>query len=620
MSSSINQSTANGSFTHDDGSVPHPTNHLVTALLTDVYQVTMTYAHWKNNRHNHPATFELFFRKNPFGGEYTIFAGLDECIKYITHFSFSAHDITYLKSIPSLQHCDDAFFDWLGQLNTKQNAGGPVRIYAIKDGTVAFPRVPLIVVEAPLALGQLLETTLLTLVNYPSLLATNAARMVRAAQSKQRWIDDAISDDGNDKATISGQEESTRQRRRMRSSSTGSIKKQKIEILPAQCFKTPICIEFGLRRAQGPDGGFSASKYAYLGGFAGTSNLQAGKLCHLKVYGTHAHAFIQTYSSLEDASHLQVKNVKENDGSMVDMLPKVLEYRKKLTEKVDHAYSTTNDGELAAFLAYAVAFPNSFLCLIDTYDTIKSGLLNYVMVAMVLDDCGYKPLGIRLDSGDLAYLSMECGKVFASFADERPFFDDLDIVASNDINEAVLHAINKEDHAITTYGIGTNLVTCQAQPALGCVYKLVEVSGKPRMKLSQEITKVLIPGKKKPYRLYGKDGRPLLDVLLSHDEPEPQAGHRILCRHPFDERKRAAVTPSSVEPLHVLIFENGKVIPHANRTFDEARKAVLDELERIRPDILRFVNPTPYKVSVSPELFSFLHDLWQSEVPVAELS
>jgi nicotinate phosphoribosyltransferase len=258
---------------------------------------------------------------------------------------------------------------------------------------------------------------------------------------------------------------------------------------------------------------------------------------------------------------------------------------------------------------------------VDTYDTLRSGLLNFCLVALALNSLGYTPTGIRLDSGDLAYLSMECAKLWAHHAQKHDFFHKLSIVASNDINEAVLHALNKQDHAITHYGIGTNLVTCQAQPALGCVYKLVEINGSPRMKLSQDIAKVLIPGRKKAYRLFSHTlDEPMLDIMLSHDEAPPKAGEKILCRHPFIEHKRAAATPSRVEPLHSLVFDLGRVVvADANRTNEEARTAIQDQLQRIRPDILRYINPTPYKVSVSDSLFHYLHKMWQSETPVEEL-
>jgi len=560
-----------------------PTNTLVTPLLTDLYQITMTYAHWKNNRHEDSSIFELFFRKNPFGGEFTIFAGLDECLKHLASYKFSESDIAYLKTVPALQHCESAFFDWLLNMNTSQ-----VTVRAIPEGSVVFPRVPLMIIEGPLAICQLLETTLLTLVNYPSLLTTNAARMVIAAAPPL-----SLRGAGRDGVTTPPEH-------------------------PAQCFRRPVCIEFGLRRAQGPDGGFSASKYSAIGGFVATSNVQAGKLCGLNIAGTHAHSFVQAYSGFHEVADNSV--VDKNTGQAVKLLPLVVKYRDQLAKEHHHHYATTNEGELSAFIAYATAFPDTFLCLIDTYETLESGLLNFILVALVLDDLGYKPMGIRLDSGDLAYLSMECAKTFQTFCTERPFFSELSIVASNDINEEILHALNKQDHAITTYGIGTNLVTCQAQPALGCVYKLVEISGKPRMKLSQDINKVLIPGRKKAYRLSGKDGRFILDVMVAHHEKPPAPGERILCRHPFISRKRAAVTPTKVEQLDVLVFDHGKIVPGANRSFSEAKEAVVQQMKTVRADILRYKNPTPYKVSISDELFNFLHELWQSETPVAELS
>ncbi|GAX21983.1 nicotinate phosphoribosyltransferase [Fistulifera solaris] len=537
--------------------VDAPTNPLVSALLTDLYQITMAYAHWKNKRHNEPAIFELFFRKCPFGGEFAVFAGLDECIKHIAHFSFSESDIAYLRtSVPALSKCDAEFFVWLAQLDTSE-----VSVRALPEGTLCYGKLPLIIIEAPLAIGQLLETTLLTLVNYPTLLTTNAARMVRAAQRKQ--IHDTT--------------------------------------LPPQCRKLPVCFEFGLRRAQGPDGGFSASKYALLGGFTGTSNVLAGKLCNVKIAGTHAHAFVQSYSCLEEVAHDTL------------LYPKVLQYRKQLR------YETTNDGELAAFIAYGMAFPESFLCLVDTYDTLQSGLLNFILVALALDDAGYKPVGIRLDSGDLAFLSMECANKFAEFARERPFMNDLDILASNDINEHTLNQLNSKPHAITVYGIGTNLVTCQAQPALGGVYKLVEINKIPRIKFSQDIEKVLIPGRKRALRLWDKNNKPIIDVLLQWEEQEPKVGEKYLCRHPFDSRERVLVSPSRVELLHVPIFDKGRVLVTPQPLMEVSRRVEL-QLSAAPPEVLRADHPEPYKVFVSSQMYRFLHEMWEENAPITELS
>ena len=307
------------------------------------------------------------------------------------------------------------------------------------------------------------------------------------------------------------------------------------------------------------------------------------------------------------------------EDDMVRLLPMALKYREEI------GWHDTNEGELAAFVGYACSFPNGFLCLIDTYDTLQSGLRNFILVALALDDLGYTPRGVRLDSGDLSYLSLECEYVFHEMADRfgREFFLDLDIVASNDINENILHSLNKQGHAITMFGIGTNLVTCQSQPSLGCVYKLVEVDGKPRIKLSNDMEKVLIPGRKVAYRLFGEAGWPLLDLLVGVGEPDqPTAGKRTLCLHPFMEQKRVAVVPKRVVRLHSLVFDGrngGVVLPGQLCSLGETRQYVNDQVNHTRPDLLRYVNPGEYKVSISEPMFRFLHKLWHTETPVLEL-
>eukprot|EP00565_Helicotheca_tamesis_P002670 CAMPEP_0185727202 /NCGR_PEP_ID=MMETSP1171-20130828/2952_1 /TAXON_ID=374046 /ORGANISM="Helicotheca tamensis, Strain CCMP826" /LENGTH=542 /DNA_ID=CAMNT_0028395715 /DNA_START=188 /DNA_END=1816 /DNA_ORIENTATION=+ len=541
----------------------------------------MAYAYWKTNRHNESSVFELFFRKNPFRGEYTIFCGLDEVLRHLSNFKFGADDIAYLRQTPALSHCDPQFFDdYLCHLDCED-----VKVYAMREGSIAFPRVPLVVVRGPLGVCQLLETTLLTLVNYPSLIATNAARFVVAATGQ--FLN--ASSDGD----------------------LESLENQKM----METKKKPRCIEFGLRRAQGPDGGFSASKYSAVGGFDATSNVQAGKILGVPIAGTHAHAFVQAHSSLKEAESF---TLEDKNGQDVYVLQRALQYRTQF------GWESTNDGELAAFLAYAVSFPDTFLCLIDTYDTLRSGLRNFILVSLVLHDLGHIAKGIRLDSGDLSYLSIEVHHTFLQMAKDYPdrqFFKDLDIVASNDINEDVLHSLNKQGHAVTVFGIGTNLVTCQAQPALGCVYKLVEVDGRPRIKLSQDLEKVLIPGQKIPYRLYGERGWPLLDLMVGIDEKDHiEPGRRILCRHPFIEQKRVAVVAKKIVKLHTLVFDGsrgGVVIEEP--LLKDTKKYVAEQIKCMRPDIMREMNPGQYKVSVSDQLFHFLHKLWQTETPVLEL-
>ena len=251
----------------------------------------------------------------------------------------------------------------------------------------------------------------------------------------------------------------------------------------------------------------------------------------------------------------------------------------------------------------------------------RSGALNFSAVAMALFDLGYKPIGVRIDSGDLAYLSNEVYKLFCQVAKEFnvPSFKNLTIVASNDINEDTIIALKEQGHKINCYGIGTHLVTCQRQPALGCVYKLVEVDNRPTIKLSLEVAKVTIPGRKVVYRLYGEGQQALLDLLQMETETAPEAGVRVLCRHPFLESKRAYVTPAKVELLLKPVFERGHRVSCDQRDLQSVRKVVKESLNSIRSDIKRYLNPTPYKVSVSEKLYEHMHKLWLDNSPVGEL-
>ncbi|EGI71078.1 Nicotinate phosphoribosyltransferase [Acromyrmex echinatior] len=520
-------------------------------------------------------------------------------------------DIKYLKStMPAT--VDQRFFDYLQSLTARN-----VTIYAIDEGSVVFPRVPLIRVEGPLIMVQLLETTLLTLVNYASLMATNAARYRMVAG------------------------------------------------------KNITLLEFGLRRAQGPDGGLSASKYSYVGGFDGTSNVLAGKLFNIPVCGTHAHAYITSFTSISD---LQGK---------VDVLELACKHREAIADDLGALASQASDGELAALISYAVAFPERFTALVDTYDVksietlakgqaqvaslnvknklltngsnthaqngvrnnpfkseptsqlhkngflrrgelgelyMRSGLLNFCAVALALNDLGYRAVGIRIDSGDLAYLSNVARDIFEKIAIKYDisWFAKLMICASNDINEETIISLNEQSHKIDCFGIGTHLVTCQRQPALGCVYKMVEINNEPRIKLSQEVGKVTIPGRKDAYRLYGSDGYALIDLLQITTEDPPQVMQKVLCRHPFQQTKRANVTPSRVESLHKIYWKDGKLYQPLP-TLQEVRNRVQESLNTLRNDHKRNLNPTPYKVAVSDTLYRFIDELWSQNAPIGEL-
>ncbi|XP_055635583.1 nicotinate phosphoribosyltransferase isoform X4 [Toxorhynchites rutilus septentrionalis] len=537
----------------------HYQNSVVQPLLTDLYQITMAYAYWKSGKIDDQAVFDLFFRNNPFHGEFTIFAGLEECLKFLDNFHYSETDIEYLKhALP--EGIEEEFFDYLGQLTAKD-----VTLYAIEEGSVAFPRVPLIKVVGPLIIAQLLETTLLTLVNYASLMATNAARYRMVAG---RHIN---------------------------------------------------LLEFGLRRAQGPDGGLSASKYSYIGGFDGTSNVLAGKLFNIPVKGTHAHAYITSFTGIQELK-TRVLQHKET-GDKRDLLELAVQHRAQLSKVLDISTDESSEGELAAMVSFAIAFPDGFMALVDTYDVKRSGLLNFCAVALALNDQGYRAVGIRIDSGDLAYLSCLARETFERIAErfKLTWFSKLTIVASNDINEETILSLNEQGHKIDCFGIGTHLVTCQRQPALGCVYKMVEINSQPRIKLSQDVAKVTMPGNKNVFRLYGADGHALIDLLQRVDESPPEVGQKVLCRHPFQESKRAYVIPTYVEALYKVYWADGRVT-QAMPSLDEVRDRVQNSLKTLRQDHKRTLNPTPYKVAVSDNLYNFIHDLWLQNAPIGELA
>ncbi|KAH7852050.1 hypothetical protein Vadar_019922 [Vaccinium darrowii] len=543
--------------------IPGPTNPMVTPLLSDLYQFTMAYAYWKAGKHNERAVFDLYFRKNPFGGEYTIFAGLEECIRLIANFKFTAEDIDFIRSsLPGT--CEDGFYDYLRGIDCSD-----VNVYAVPEGSVVFPKVPLMRVEGPIAVVQLVETPFLNLINYASLVATNSAR--------HRFV----------------------------------------------AGKSKLLLEFGLRRAQGPDGGIGASKYSYMGGFDATSNVEAGRLFGIPIKGTHSHAFVSSFMSLDE---IVEKSLQSRDGSSAceDFVSLVQTWLSKIkwSHLIHGSFGETNQSELAAFTSYALAFPSDFLALVDTYDVMKSGIPNFCAVALALHDLGYKARGIRLDSGDLAYLSCETRKFFRTIEKEFevPDFGNMSITASNDLNEETLDALNKQGHEVDAFGIGTYLVTCYAQAALGCVFKLVEINNQPRIKLSEDVSKVSIPCKKRCYRLYGKEGYPLVDIMTGENEPPPKVGERILCRHPFSESKRAYVVPQRVEEL-LKCFWPGSSDGERDQlpSLKEIRDRCIQQLEQMRPDHMRRLNPTPYKVSVSAKLYDFIHFLWLNEAPVGEL-
>ncbi|XP_027203103.2 nicotinate phosphoribosyltransferase [Dermatophagoides pteronyssinus] len=529
-------------------------------LLTDKYQITMAYAYWKNGMSEKYAVFDIFFRKNPFGGEFTIFAGLEECLNFLNGFRYTSDDIDFFRKILS-DDVEEEFLEYLSKITAKD-----VVVYSAAEGTVVFPKEPLMRIEGPLVVCQLLETTFLTLVNYACLIATNAARYKIA------------------------------------------IDNRKIQLL-----------EFGLRRAQGPDGGLSASKYSYIGGFDGTSNLLAGRLYNIPVMGTHAHSFIMSHhSTMDEPKNIYLKS--KLTGEMINFLETTQNFKDEVAKILQVSATESSKSELIAFISYALAFPGSFLALVDTYDVIRSGILNFCIVALALNKLGYRALGIRIDSGDLAYQSVVAHDCFRKIAEyyKLEWFARLSIIVSNDINEETIVSLNEQKHRINAFGIGTHLVTCQKQPALGCVYKLVEIDQNPCIKISLDLAKVTIPSRKNVYRIFGREGYALLDLLTGSHEQQPKILDKILCRHPFEESKRCFATPSRIECLLQIWWQDGK-IAQSLPTLMEIRERVQNSLAILRPDIKRLLNPTPYKVSVTDNLYHYMHQLWLENAPVGEL-
>ncbi|POI21349.1 hypothetical protein CIB84_014903, partial [Bambusicola thoracicus] len=409
------------------------------APLADLYHLTMAYALWRTGRHREPAAAELFFRREPFGAAFAVGAGLGQALRSLGALRFSAADIAYLRSVlPSTT--EDAFFDYLCTVDASE-----VTVTSVPEGSIVFsrvrhmakrphvpicgvcgcgdvtvlsPQVPLLQVKGPLLVVQLLETTLLCLVSYASLVATNAARFRLLAGPQMKLM------------------------------------------------------ELGLRRAQGPDGGLSASKYSYIGGFDYTSNILAGKLYGIPVRGTVAHSFIMSFRSLEEVQPRVLSPLA--GGEPVDLPSLAESWLQRVCELLGTPSDKPNRGELAAFVSYAIAFPQDFQGLLDTYCVMRSGLPNFCAVALALHQLGYRAIGVRLDSGDLIQQSKETRRVLRACGAhfQVPWFGSIPIAVSNDISERSVEDFVREESEIDMVGVGTNLVTCPLQPSLGCVYKV----------------------------------------------------------------------------------------------------------------------------------------------------
>ncbi|MDD7729502.1 MAG: nicotinate phosphoribosyltransferase, partial [Clostridia bacterium] len=379
-------------------------------LLTDLYELTMMQGYFKNPT-NQTVVFDMFYRDNPCGGGFAICAGLEQMIEYIENLRFSKEDIEYLRS---LRIFEDDFLEYLSNFRFSGD------IYAIPEGTVIFPREPMVKVIAPIMEAQLVETAILNIMNHQSLIATKAARVCYAAKG------DGI-------------------------------------------------MEFGLRRAQGPDAGIFGARAAIIGGCIGTSCVLTGQMFDVPVLGTHAHSWIMSFPD-----------------------------------------------EYTAFKTYAKLYPDACILLVDTYDVLKSGVPNAIRVfeEMRQEGIPLKKYGIRIDSGDLAYLSKEAYKMLAAAG-----FDDATISASSDLDEYLIESLKAQDAKINSWGVGTRLITANDNPAFGGVYKLAAVKDPqtgefiPKIKLSENTAKVTNPGNKTVYRIYGKStGKIKADLICLADE------------------------------------------------------------------------------------------------------
>lgn len=467
-------------------------------LMTDFYELTMAQTYFNDGKKDEEAYFDVFFRKNPFGGGYTMSGGLDEIIDYIENFHFSSSDIEYLRSLGKFS---DDFLDYLKDLEFKGD------IYAVPDGTAVFPNEPVLVVKADVVTAQLLETALLANFNHSSLVTTAAKRVTNEANDCGR--------------------------------------------------KIPI-MEFGARRAKGVPSAIEASRSAFIGGCVGTSNTKAGKKYDIPVLGTMAHAFI-----------------------------------------------TENEDEYEAFLSYAKSNPDNCVFLVDTYDTLNSGIPNAIRVANeFLKPNGYLFKGIRIDSGDLAYLSTEARKLL-----DEAGYTDTTICLSNGLNEYSIRDLLKQGACIDSIGAGDNIAAPNEK--VGGVYKLVAVEKDgqvmPRIKVSDDSCKTINPGNKRVYRFYDKEtGYAMGDVLALAEEKIAKDKYTLV--HPMESFNKIIFENYEIRPLLVPIFKNGKLV-YDDPTIQDKQVYCQKEFETLPDCVTSIFEPARYCVGLSDELRDLKEEL-----------
>lgn len=468
-------------------------------LLTDLYELTMMQGYFKTGN-NRTVIFDAFHRKNPCDGGYSISCGLDQVIDYIKNLHFSKEDINYLRS---LNIFDEDFLEYLSSFKFTGD------IYAIPEGTVMFPKEPIVKVIAPIIEAQLIETAVLNIINHQSLIATKAARVCYAAKG------DGI-------------------------------------------------MEFGLRRAQGPDAGIYGARAAVIAGCVGTSNVLTGQMFNVPVKGTHAHSWIMSFPD-----------------------------------------------EYTAFKTYADLYPNACILLVDTYDTLRSGVPNAIKVFKEMREAGIelKGYGIRLDSGDLAYLTKKARTML-----DAAGFEDAIISASSDLDEYLIDSLKTQGAQITSWGVGTNLITAKDNPAFGGVYKLAAVMGDngkfiPKIKVSENSEKITNPGNKTVYRVYDADGMIKADLIAladeKYDESEP-----LLLFDPVETWKKTLLEPGeyTIREIMVPVFKDGKCVYTTPEVMD-IQAYCKKELSTLWDESKRLINPQEVHVDLSRPLFDIKHKL-----------
>ncbi len=470
-------------------------------LLTDLYELTMMQGYYKNPT-SQIVVFDAFYRKNPSDGAYAIMAGLEQVIEYVRNLHFSPDDIDYLRE---LKMFDEDFLEYLRGLHFTGD------IYAIPEGTVIFPREPLIKVIAPVMEAQLVETALLNIINHQCLIATKASRVCYAAQG-----------DG--------------------------------------------VMEFGLRRAQGPDAGIYGARAAMIGGCIGTSNVLTGQMFDVPVKGTHAHSWIMSFPD-----------------------------------------------EYTAFKTYAELYPKACILLVDTYDVLESGIPNAIRVFNEMRDAGMemKGYGIRIDSGDLAYLSKKAYEMLAAEG-----FEDAIISASSDLDEYLIDSMKTQGAKINSWGVGTNLITSGDWPAFGGVYKLAALKNAwedefiPKIKLSENTEKVTNPCDKTIFRIYDiESGKIRADLICLAGEQFDESEDMILF-DPIETWKKTRLKGGTyrLRELLVPIFQKGNCV-YTSPSVMEIRDRCTREKETLWDESRRLVNPQTVYVDLSDNLYKIKTDL-----------